>query len=77
MFYHAEIFRCSLVTTCRRLHLLRGLDTATDELYKMTEHPSNEERYKAYLKDEGRRRLGWGVYVSPPNITPKRLRSAD
>ncbi|OXG22537.1 hypothetical protein C361_03202 [Cryptococcus neoformans Tu259-1] len=62
MFYHAEIFRCSLVTTCRRLHLLRGLDTATDELYKRTEHPSNEERYKAYLKDEGRRRLGWGVY---------------
>nr|KIR49784.1 hypothetical protein I312_00876 [Cryptococcus bacillisporus CA1280] len=62
MFYHAEISRCSLVTTCRRLHLLRGLDTATEDLYKRKKHPSNEERYRAYLKDEERRRLGWGVY---------------
>ncbi|WVQ80691.1 hypothetical protein IAT38_002796 [Cryptococcus sp. DSM 104549] len=63
MFYHAEIFRCSIVTTCRRLHLLRGLDTAIDELYKREADPSVEERYRAYLEDEGRRRLGWGVYL--------------
>ena len=23
-----------------------------------------EERYKAYVDDEGKRRLGWGIYVS-------------
>ncbi|KAK8858671.1 hypothetical protein IAR55_002900 [Kwoniella newhampshirensis] len=63
MFYHAEIFRCSIVTTCRRLHLLRGLDSATDELYAKDPDPPVEARYKAYLEDESRRRLGWGVYL--------------
>nr|XP_031864290.1 uncharacterized protein CI109_000203 [Kwoniella shandongensis]KAA5531362.1 hypothetical protein CI109_000203 [Kwoniella shandongensis] len=63
MFYHAEIFRCSIVTTCRRLHLLRGLDSAMDELYARDPDPPIEARYKAYLEDESRRRLGWGVYL--------------
>ncbi|ODN81756.1 hypothetical protein, variant [Cryptococcus amylolentus CBS 6039] len=69
MFYHAEIFRCSIVTTCRRLHLLRGLDTATEELYMKGSNPSVEERYKAYLSDERRRRLGWGVYLLDAQMT--------
>ncbi|WVQ73151.1 hypothetical protein IAR50_002715 [Cryptococcus sp. DSM 104548] len=69
MFYHAEIFRCSIVTTCRRLHLLRGLDNATEELYRRKSNPNMEERYKAYLSDEKRRRLGWGVYLLDAQLT--------
>ncbi|WWC88487.1 uncharacterized protein L201_003398 [Kwoniella dendrophila CBS 6074] len=62
MYYHAEIFRCSIVTTCRRLHLLRGIGSAMNDLYAREEFPTDEQRYKAYMEDESKRRLGWGVY---------------
>ncbi|WRT67886.1 uncharacterized protein IL334_004860 [Kwoniella shivajii] len=62
MYYHAEIFRCSIVTTCRRLHLLRGIGSAMNDLYAKEENPTDEQRYKAYMEDETKRRLGWGVY---------------
>ncbi|WVF68904.1 hypothetical protein IAT40_003677 [Kwoniella sp. CBS 6097] len=63
LFYHAEIFRCSIVTTCRRLHLLRTIGSAMDDLYAKEERPSDEARYRAYLDDESKRRLGWAVYM--------------
>ncbi|WWC70866.1 uncharacterized protein I206_104818 [Kwoniella pini CBS 10737] len=62
MYYHAEIFRCSIVTTCRRLHLLRGIGSAMNDLYAKEEFPTDDQRYKAYMEDETKRRLGWGVY---------------
>ncbi|WWC96211.1 hypothetical protein V866_003078 [Kwoniella sp. B9012] len=62
MYYHAEIFRCSIVTTCRRLHLLRGIGSAMNDLYAREEFPTDDQRYKAYMEDETKRRLGWGVY---------------
>lgn len=60
MFLHAEIMRSSITTTCRRLHLLRATKAA-DWSDPAT---SLEERWKTYIEDEGRRRLGWGIYVS-------------
>lgn len=35
-----------------------------DELLAKDSKPSNEERWKAYIEDEGKRRFGWGIYVS-------------
>lgn len=64
MMLHGEISRASLCTTTRRLHLLRPGKTATEELYAKERNPSVEDRYRAYLEDEGKRRLGWGAYVS-------------
>jgi len=60
MFLHAEIMRSSITTTCRRLHLLRA-GKAVD--WTDPTIPA-EERWKTYVEDEGRRRLGWGIYVS-------------
>ncbi|WWC62694.1 uncharacterized protein I303_105291 [Kwoniella dejecticola CBS 10117] len=62
MYYHAEIFRCSIVTTCRRLHLLRGIGSAMNDLHAREDFPTDDQRYKAYMEDETKRRLGWGVY---------------
>ncbi|WVR06415.1 hypothetical protein IAU60_003446 [Kwoniella sp. DSM 27419] len=62
MYYHAEIFRCSIATTCRRLSLLRGIGSAMDDLYAKDPEPTDVQRYKAYLEDETKRRLGWGIY---------------
>jgi hypothetical protein len=59
MFLHAEIMRSSITTTCRRLHLLRSskpVDWSDSSL-------PVEDRWKTYIEDEGRRRLGWGIYV--------------
>lgn len=67
MMLHGEISRASLCTTTRRLHLLRPGKTATEELYARERDPSVEDRYKAYLEDEGKRRLGWGAYVRKTN----------
>jgi hypothetical protein len=60
MFLHAEIMRSSITTTCRRLHLLRA-SKAVD--WSDSTIPA-EDRWKTYIEDEGRRRLGWGIYVS-------------
>lgn len=64
MFLHAEISRGSLVTSRRRLNLLRPVRTAMEELLAKDRKPTNEERWKAYVEDEGKRRFGWGIYVS-------------
>ena len=64
MFLHAEIARCSLVTMSRRLHLLRPGRTATEELYARDAAPSDDDRYRAFIEDEGKLRLGWGIFVS-------------
>ena len=64
MFLHAEISRGSLVTARRRTNMLRaGPANVEEPLYKDTK-ANLEERYKAYVEDEGKRRLGWGIYVS-------------
>lgn len=64
MVLHGEISRASLCTTTRRLHLLRPGKTATEELFAKERNPSLEARYRAYVEDEGRRRMGWGACVS-------------
>lgn len=35
-----------------------------EELLAKDRKPTNEERWKAYVEDEGKRRFGWGIYVS-------------
>ena len=60
MFLHAEIMRSSITTTCRRLHLLRASKPVD---WSDSTIPA-EDRWKTYIEDEGRRRLGWGIYVS-------------
>lgn len=64
MFLHAEIMRSSITTTCRRLHLLRATKLAMDDLMLKDPKAGPEERWKAYIEDEGRRRVGWGIFVS-------------
>jgi len=63
MFLHAEISRGSLTTMRRRTHMLRLGSASDDGLMHDLKAPI-EERYKAYVDDEGKRRLGWGIYVS-------------
>jgi len=40
------------------------LGTAGDDGVMHDSKAPVEERYKAYIDDEGKRRLGWGIYVS-------------
>lgn len=61
---HTEISRASLVTSQRRLHLLRPGRSAVDDLLSDNPEPTVEEKWKAWLEDEGRRRLGWAIFVS-------------
>ena len=68
MFLHAEIARCSLVTMSRRLHLLRPGRTATEDLYAKDAAPSDEDRYRAFIEDEGKLRLGWGIFVGSHRV---------
>ena len=63
MFLHAEISRGSLVTMRWRLNVLHAGRSAMDELYSKERNPSVEDKWKAYIEDEGRRRFGWGIYA--------------
>lgn len=65
LYQHAEISRGGLVTAARRMHLLRPGLTFVEELNRRKEAISSEELRNAYADDEERRRLGWGIYVSP------------
>ncbi len=64
LYLHSEITRCSLVTACRRLHLLKATTTlpSTPDGTLLTP----EERHRAYVEEEEKRRLGWGIYVGFP-----------
>lgn len=61
---HTEISRASLVTSIRRLHLLRPGRSALDDLMSENPKPKLKDKWKAWLEDEGRRRLGWAIFVS-------------
>ncbi|KAI9634952.1 fungal-specific transcription factor domain-containing protein [Dioszegia hungarica] len=63
MMLHAEISRCSLVTSLRRLHLLRPGRSASDDLLSKGGQPSIHDKWLAWVEDESRRRFGWGVYL--------------
>lgn len=61
---HSEISRCSLVTSMRRLHLLRPGRSAIDDLIAKGVKPSIEDKWQAWIEDESTRRLGWAIFVS-------------
>ncbi|KAM0749943.1 hypothetical protein T439DRAFT_326828 [Meredithblackwellia eburnea MCA 4105] len=65
LYHEAEVARSSLVTAARRLGLLRSNTTAVEHLSRRQglEVPSPEEWRAAYLEDEERLRLGWGIYI--------------
>lgn len=64
LFQQSESIRGSLVTACKRMHLLRPGVSAVEELRNSTQYPLAHELEKAVLEDEKRVRLGWGIYVS-------------
>jgi hypothetical protein len=64
LFQQSESIRGSLVTACKRMHLLRPGVSAVEELRNSTQYPLAHELEKAVLQDERRVRLGWGIYVS-------------
>lgn len=64
LYQHSEISRGGLVTAARRMHLLRPNLSYITELERRRVRPTAEEIARAYAKDEERRRLGWGIYVS-------------
>lgn len=66
LYQHAEISRGGLVTAARRMHLLRSNLSFVEELERRRTSITAEELHRAYVKDEERRRLGWGIYVSCP-----------
>lgn len=61
---HTEISRASLVTSLRRLHLLRPGRSALEQVLSDNAHATSEAKWKAWLEDEGRRRFGWSLFVS-------------
>lgn len=66
LYQHAEISRGGLVTAAKRMHLLRPNLSFVEELERRRTTATAEELHRAYAKDEERRRLGWGIYVSYP-----------
>jgi hypothetical protein len=64
LYQHAEISRGGLVTTARRMHLLRPSLSYVNELKRRRDTATPQELRRAYADDEERRRLGWGIYVS-------------
>jgi hypothetical protein len=63
LYQHSEISRGGLVTAARRMHLLRPGFSFVKELERNAASASSEEVEQAYVKDEERCRLGWGIYV--------------
>lgn len=61
---HTEISRASLVTSLRRLHLLRPGRSALEEVLSTNSRATADVKWKAWLEDEGRRRFGWSLFVS-------------
>ena len=61
---HTEITRASLVTSLRRLYLLRSGRSALEEVLSDNTHATADQKWKAWLEDEGRRRFGWSIFVS-------------
>lgn len=47
-----------------------------DELLGRGSQPSVEERWRAYVEDEGRRRLGWGTFVCQVDVFMRSLSSS-
>ena len=43
-----------------------------DELMIKDPKAGPEDRWKAYIEDEGRRRLGWGIFVGPSPLPSSR-----
>lgn len=64
MFQQAEVTRGSLVSACRRMHLLHSGVSAVAELGKRMTCPTTKEQYLAIRQDHRRRRLGWSIFVS-------------
>ncbi|KAL1962696.1 hypothetical protein VTN77DRAFT_9240 [Rasamsonia byssochlamydoides] len=69
LYQHAEISRGGLVTTARRMHLLRPSLTFVKELERRRDTTTPEELRRAYADDEERRRLGWGIYLYDMQIS--------
>lgn len=44
--------------------LLRSKSSCVEDLIRSNESPASEELRRAYIEDEERLRLGWGIYVS-------------
>jgi hypothetical protein len=65
LYQHAEISRGGLVTAARRMHLLRPSVSFVEELKRRRVTATPAEIHQACAVDEERRRLGWGIYVSP------------
>jgi hypothetical protein len=63
LYQHAEISRGGLVTTARRMHLLRPSLSYVKELERRRDTATPQELRHAYAHDEERCRLGWGIYV--------------
>lgn len=65
VYLNFEDARSGLVTAARRMHLLRPLASTAETLVMRKGSPlTEEEQFLAYLEDEERLRLGWGIYVS-------------
>jgi hypothetical protein len=64
LYQHAEISRGGLITAARRMHLLRPGLSFVAELEKSQQTPTRQDLARAWARDEERRRLGWGIYVS-------------
>jgi hypothetical protein len=69
LYQHAEISRSGLVTAARRMHLLRPSASFVEELRRRRVTATPAEIQKARAADEERRRLGWGIYVSPSMLS--------
>ncbi len=64
LFQQAESLRGTLVTACKRMHLLRPGRTALEALHSQSRSPVADEVQSALAEDKRRHRLGWGIYVS-------------
>ncbi|ORY88493.1 hypothetical protein BCR35DRAFT_15149 [Leucosporidium creatinivorum] len=63
LYLNFEDARSGLVTAARRMHLLRPMASAAETLATRKGSPlTEEEQFLAYLEDEERLRLGWGIY---------------
>jgi hypothetical protein len=69
LYQHTEISRGGLVTAARRMHLLRPSASFVEELRSRKVAATPAEIRQAYAVDEERRRLGWGIYVSPSMLS--------